>query len=1001
MNSWLLILLVVIPAALVTVSLMPVLIAVAARFGLEDPPHPRKMHDAPVPRVGGIGMMAGILVAGVAGLVTAVMLGQTIDDLMTRKLLVLLVAAVFIFTVGLVDDVRSVSSQFKMLAILAAGAALCGSGASIDLWHLGETGQFATGLAAWPITIAWVLAITTAIAFIDGLDGLASGLVTIAAGTLAALLLLAGETVIAVVPLALVGANLGFLVFNRHPAKAFMGDAGSLTLGFLVAGSAVIANPLIGTARGMLLPALALAIPLVDMALTMFRRKFVQRRSVFSSERGHIHHHLIDMGVRHPHAVVLIHLVSLAAVGIGVLAITAQGWATLGILTLAVPLIYGLFRFAGSLRTREMLSAIRRKRNHDRVSKRFHNAFEDMQLRFREVRSFSHWWQRVCEAAESFDLVALDLPVTGRDGSTRTLSWRPVEEIDETLERLTATVPIRQRRGDECLRARVEALTTGSLESAGHRIALFSRLMSEHSVADIRDQHQPAGRAGRKALPQIDGFEKINPATMRRPWVGPRPDADPAHPLDGLRIAVVHDFLYTYAGAERVLEQIIDLFPDCDIFSLFDFVPAEHRHFLRGKKPKTSILQRIPLAAKKHRALLPLMPFAIEQLDLSSYDIVISSSYTAAKGVLTGPDQLHICYCHSPVRYAWDLQHQYLERQNLRYSPKAMLARSILHYIRTWDARSSLGVDVYVANSDYIARRIEKTYRRKAVTIYPPVEVGRFRADADREEYYLTASRMVPYKRIDLIIEAFNRMPNRKLVVVGEGPDLRKLADQAGPNIEFTGYLPDKEFAHHLQRAKAFIFAAEEDFGIVPVEAMAAGTPVIAFGRGGVTESVIDGETGLFFPYQHPESILQAVERFEAQNEVEPFDRTAIRARAEVFDGEHFRRKFTELVVSSWQLFQSQRWGKAGNALAPSISPQRAPLSEHLPGAGGEERDMERDAALTDQVEINIEPAALPTNGKENDHPPQTKPNGTTPHGTATPAPGNTDPNPGSDPAPA
>jgi len=980
MNPWLLALLVIGGASVVAAALMPLLIATAARFGLEDPPHPRKMHETPLPRVGGIAMMAGLLAAVAVGLFALSLSGVGLDEDLGRQLLTLMAAACFVFVVGFVDDVRSVSSQFKALAILAAGAALCGSGARIDFWHLGETGHYSTGYAAWPLTIGWVLAITTAIAFIDGLDGLASGLVTLAAGVLGVALLIAGHPAVAVAPLALVGANLGFLLFNRHPAKAFMGDAGSLTLGFLVAGSAVLANPRIGSARALLLPALALAVPLVDMALTMFRRKFIQRRSVFSSERGHIHHHLIDLGVRHPHAVLIIHAVAIAAVGIGVLAITAKGWATLGILALAVPLIYGLFRFAGSLRTREMLSAIRRKRNHDRVSKRYQTAFEDMQLRFRGVGSFSHWWQRVCEAAEAFELVALDLPVTGRDGSTRTLAWRPVEEVDENLERLTATVPIRQRRGEQCLRARVEALTTGSLESAGHRIALFSRLMAEHSVADIRDPHEPAGRAGRKALPAIDGYEKINPATMRRPWVGPMPEADPAHPLEGLRIAVVHDFLYTYAGAERVLEQIIDLFPDCELFSLFDFVPDEQRHFLRGKTPKTSILQRIPLAAKKHRALLPLMPFAIEQLDLSSYDIVISSSYTAAKGVLTGPDQLHICYCHSPVRYAWDLQHQYLERQNLRYSPKAMLARSILHYIRTWDARSSLGVDVFVANSDYIARRIDKTYRRKAVTIYPPVEVGRFRHDADREDYYLTASRMVPYKRMDLIIEAFNRMPNRRLLVVGDGPDLRKLADLAGPNITFTGFLPDDQFAHHLQRARAFIFAAEEDFGIVPVEAMAAGTPVIAFGRGGVTESVIDGQTGLFFPYQHPESILQAVERFEARHESDPFDRTAIRARAQAFDSNHFRERFRDLVVTAWQRFQSDRWGTA--SVPPGSAPQRPPLSE----------SEGRDPAPDKPEQMKIDPESLPTNG----HAAEAKPNGqpkTNPN-PATPTPGSVTPDP-------
>lgn len=299
-----------------------------------------------------------------------------------------------------------------------------------------------------------------------------------------------------------------------------------------------------------------------------------------------------------------------------------------------------------------------------------------------------------------------------------------------------------------------------------------------------------------------------------------------------MKIALVHEWFVTYVGSERVVEQILSLYPDADLYSLIDFLPTEERGFLNLKQVKTSFIQRLPFAKTHYRNYLPLMPLAIEQFDLSGYDVVISSSHAVAKGVLTGPDQVHISYVHSPIRYAWDMQHQYLEEAGLDRGFKTGPARWLLHQIRLWDYRTANGVDYFVANSEFIARRIWKVYRREAKVIYPPVNVSEFTLHEKKEEFYLAASRMVPYKKMDLIVEAFTRMPGKRLVVIGNGPDLKKIKGKAKGNIEVLSYQPTEILRGYMQRAKAFVFAAQEDFGIMPLEAQACGTPVIAYGRG-------------------------------------------------------------------------------------------------------------------------------------------------------------------------
>ena len=374
-----------------------------------------------------------------------------------------------------------------------------------------------------------------------------------------------------------------------------------------------------------------------------------------------------------------------------------------------------------------------------------------------------------------------------------------------------------------------------------------------------------------------------------------------------MKVAIVAEWLSTYAGAERVLEQMIACFPDADVFAVVDFVPESERGFLQGKVPKVSFIQHLPLARKYFRYYLPLMPLAVEQFDLSAYDVILSNSHAVAKGVITGPDQLHVSYVNSPMRYAWDLQPQYLREAGLDCGVKGWLVRWLLHRIRSWDRQTANGVDLFLANSRFIARRIWRVYRREAEVIYPPVDVCNFSLHEAKDDFYLTASRMVSYKRLDLIVKAFAGMMDKKLVVIGDGPEMAKIRSKAGSNITLMGYQPLEVVREHLQRSKGFVFAAEEDFGILPVEAQACGTPVIAFGKGGALET-IRGQadyrpTGVFFTEQTGASIQAAVAIFEGmQDQITP---EQCRENALRFSTQRFRREYFEFVMAAWKEFKA------------------------------------------------------------------------------------------------
>jgi glycosyltransferase involved in cell wall biosynthesis len=359
-----------------------------------------------------------------------------------------------------------------------------------------------------------------------------------------------------------------------------------------------------------------------------------------------------------------------------------------------------------------------------------------------------------------------------------------------------------------------------------------------------------------------------------------------------MKVAIIQEWLTTMGGSEKVVKAITNLFPDADLFTLVADPKLVKELGFENKKITTSIIQKFPWGLKKYKTYLPFFPFAIEQFDLTEYDLIISSNHAVSKGVLTTSEQLHITYCHSPIRYAWDLHHQYLKEEGLGFNLKGIFARYFLHRIRIWDFISSSRPDFFISNSNFIAKRIFKIYQKVATTIYPPIEIDDFTLEMNKEDYYVTSSRMVPYKKIDLIVEAFGTMPDRKLVVIGDGPDYIKIKAKAGANVTFTGYLPFEELIAKLQKAKAFVFAAVEDFGMLPLEAQACGTPVIALGKGGSLETVKHRVTGILYANQTIESLIDGIREFESLT----FDPLVIRQHAETFGVEEFKKQFNNFI---------------------------------------------------------------------------------------------------------
>ncbi|NEQ96131.1 MAG: glycosyltransferase family 4 protein [Cyanothece sp. SIO2G6] len=374
-----------------------------------------------------------------------------------------------------------------------------------------------------------------------------------------------------------------------------------------------------------------------------------------------------------------------------------------------------------------------------------------------------------------------------------------------------------------------------------------------------------------------------------------------------MKTAIVHEWLVKQAGSERVMAQMLAAYPDSDLFSLVEFLPDDLRSFIQHKPVTTSFIQHLPLARSQFRQYLPLMPLAIEQFDLSAYDLILSSHHAVAKGIVTRADQLHISYVHTPIRYGWDLHYQYLnsveQGGGLLSGGRSLLIRAILHYLRIWDVTTANRVDFFLANSNYVARRIWKTYRRHAQVIYPPVAVDRFQPQRQRDEFYFVLSRFVPYKRVDIIVAAFTQL-GLPLIVVGDGPEQATIEALAGPNVTLLPPQPEEAIANYMNRCKAFVYGAEEDFGIALVEAQAAGAPVITYGRGGALETVIPGKTGIFFDKQTTAAIVKAVTEFETGCLHAEVD--CLRDHAAQFSPDRFQQQFYQFVEQAWYRFHNQ-----------------------------------------------------------------------------------------------
>lgn len=375
-----------------------------------------------------------------------------------------------------------------------------------------------------------------------------------------------------------------------------------------------------------------------------------------------------------------------------------------------------------------------------------------------------------------------------------------------------------------------------------------------------------------------------------------------------MKTAIIHEWVTVIAGSESCFKVFTEIFPEADIFLLVSDKKSLEKLNIDASRVTNSFIQKLPLAKKRWKSYLPLFAYAVEQFDLRDYDVIISSSHAVAKGVITSPSQTHICYMYSPIRYAWDLYHQYIQEANLTKGIKGLLAKSVLHYLRIWDIGTANRVDEFIPISNYIKKRIWRAYRRESYkVIYPPVSVDQFTLHEDKEDFYLAASRLVPYKKIDLIAETFSKMPDKKLIIIGDGPEFKKIKSKSGRNVEVLGHQKVEVLKDYMQRAKAFVFAAEEDFGIIPIEAQACGTPVIAYGRGGSLETVkgkfstqpiTDNDTGVYFDRQRVDSLMNAICYFEENKH--KFNPIKIREFALRFDKKTFKndikKTFKEII---------------------------------------------------------------------------------------------------------
>jgi len=365
--------------------------------------------------------------------------------------------------------------------------------------------------------------------------------------------------------------------------------------------------------------------------------------------------------------------------------------------------------------------------------------------------------------------------------------------------------------------------------------------------------------------------------------------------LENKKIALIHYWLVGMRGGEKIVESLCKIFPDIDIYTLV-YDKDKVSNVINSKKIYTSSIQKKPFAKKHYQIYLPFMPVAIEQFDLSGYDIVISSESGIAKGVLTKPETCHICYCHTPMRYLWNMYFDYLKNERIGFLKRKFI-EVFFNYLRVWDLATASRVDYFISNSDNVRKRILKYYKRESRVIYPPVPVNDFIFSDKKEGYYLIVSQLVSYKRIDLAVDAFNIL-GKELVIIGDGPEKKKLIKRSNKNIKFLGWQDDKVLKEYYSKARAFIFPGEEDFGITPVEAQASGTPVIGYGKGGILETVIDGVTGMFFYRQDTAELVEAVKEFEKIRD--NMDSNRMRENARRFTTSEFEKQIKSFIMEKY-----------------------------------------------------------------------------------------------------
>ena len=463
----------------------PVIIWLARHLKAADHPGVRTIHKKPIPRVGGVAIFVSMI-----GLIVLVLfldntIGQSFRSIQLR-VITLLCAAAFMFVVGVIDDIKGLRARVKLLAQLAAAITVCAVGIRVQSVAIADWLTLDFGWFSWPLTLLWIVGITNAINLSDGLDGLAAGISAIVCGVIAIFAIYSGQVVMAVLMLALLGSLTGFLFFNFNPAKIFMGDSGSMFLGFTIASSSVMCATKSHALVGLALPVLVLGIPIFDTFFSMLRR-FLERRSMFAPDRSHFHHRLLDLGLKQRHAVIVIYAITLLAAGLGMFMMVTRNTNSLVVFLCILLLLLLVFRVVGSVRLRETIAGLKQKYALTSQMKEEVRSFESLQLLFRRVKTFDDWWASLCEAAEGMDFAWLSLKSTAADGTECTEVWRAPNIQPKAADVLTMTIPVNGQASGSPTELEIAVLLNGSLESAGRRTALFSRLLDEHDIAALKD----------------------------------------------------------------------------------------------------------------------------------------------------------------------------------------------------------------------------------------------------------------------------------------------------------------------------------------------------------------------------------------------------------------------------------------------------------------------------------------------------------------------------------